>query len=127
MKKIILASALILAPVFAQATQMYCEYGLSGVSLGKIKFSYDANTIPSEYAEVSLFFAPMRKMPITNEIPAADEMLRMTISKDDASNQLLIMIKKPEGDTIHSVLRNSGAPDGAKELQGLCVATGAAL
>ena len=114
---------MILAPLLAQATQMTCEYGYAGVSLGKVKFSVNENNIPSEYAEVSLFFAPMRKMPLTNEAPAADEMLRLTISKDDASNELLIMIKKPEGDTINSVLRNSGAPDGAKEMQGLCIMT----
>lgn len=91
--------------------------------MGKIKFSVDENNIPSEYAEVSLFFAPMRKMPLTNETPAADEMLRLTVSKDDASNTLLIMIKKPDGDTINSILRNSGAPEGAKEMAGLCVAS----
>ncbi|MNK94989.1 hypothetical protein D3C87_1152110 [compost metagenome] len=123
MKKLILSSALILAPLFAQATELKCEYGYAGVSLGTVKFSYDANNIPSEYAEVSLFFAPMQKMPLTNEVPAADEFLRLTISKDDASNELLIMIKKPQGDTIPSILRNSGAPDGAKEMQGLCVAS----
>lgn len=91
--------------------------------MGTIKFSYDENNIPSKYAEVSLFFAPMQKMPLTNEVPNADEFLRLTISKDDASNELLIMIKKPQGDTFESILRNSGVPDGAKEMPGLCVSS----
>ena len=121
MKKLILFSALILAPLCAQATQLTCEYGYAGVSLGTIKLSYDDNNIPSQYAEVSLFFAPMQKMPLTNEVPNADEFLRLTVSKDDASNELLIMIKKPQSDSMESILRNSGAPDGAKEMQGLCI------
>ena len=123
MKKLILSLFLIFAPLLAQATQLSCEYGYAGVSIGKIKFSVDENNVPGEYAEVSLFFAPMRRMPLTNETPAADEMLRLTVSKDDASNTLLIMIKKPDGDTINSILRNSGAPEGAKEMAGLCVAS----
>lgn len=107
----------------AQATQLICEYGYAGVSLGTIKFSYDENNVPSKHAEVSLFFAPMQKMPLTNEVPSTDEFLRLTVSKDDASNELLIMIKKPQSDSMESILRNSGAPDGAKEMQGLCVTT----
>jgi hypothetical protein len=123
MKKLILSSALILAPLLTQAAQLKCEYGYAGVAMGSIKLTVDDNNLPSEYAEVSLFFAPMRKMPITNETAAAGEFLRLVIYKDDPKNELLMIVKNHEGNSIKSILHNPSAPAGAKEMQGLCVNT----
>lgn len=120
MKKTILSFAIVLTPLISQGFDLKCEYGFSGVAMGNIKFSVDNKNQPSEYAEVSLFFAPMKKMPITNETPNAGEFLRMTIAKDDPTSELFIVVKNPEGNTIKSVLHNPGAPAGAKELQGTC-------
>lgn len=123
MTKIILSSALILSPLFTQAAQLTCDYGFAGVSMGTIKVSVDGNNLPGEYADVSLFFAPTRQMPVTNRTPASDEFLNLVLSKDDPSNELLMIIKKPEGNTLKSTLHNPSAPIGAKEMQGVCVAT----
>jgi hypothetical protein len=118
MKKLICLFAFILCRlVNAQAAVLKCEYGMAGAALGTVNLPLDENGVPGEYAEVSLFFAPMRQMPVTNIAAGAGEFLRLYLSKDDPNNELLMTVKIG---TLKSVLFNASAPAGAKELQGLC-------
>jgi hypothetical protein len=121
MKKLICLFTFILCPfVNAQAAVLKCEYGMGGASLGTVNLPVDENGVPGEYAEVSLFFAPMRQMPVTNVAAGAGELLRLYLSKDDPSNELLMVVKTASNGSMKSSLFNASAPAGAKELQGTC-------
>jgi len=112
---------LIASPIFsAQAALLNCEYSMTGAPLGTVRLSVDENGRPADMAEVSLFFAPMRKVPVTQVDAGTGELLRLYLSKDDPSNELLMTVKTPEGDSMKSVLFNASAPGGAKELRGVC-------
>ncbi|MNT49530.1 hypothetical protein D3C72_1863910 [compost metagenome] len=93
---------------------------MAGAQLGTVRLSVNEDGEPAETAEVSLFFAPMRKMPVTPVAAGAGEILRLYLSKDDPSNELLMTVKSPVGDSMKSVLFNASAPSGAKELFGVC-------
>jgi|GEM_PF-1700451 hypothetical protein len=121
MKKFIFVLIGILCPFFtAQAAMLKCEYSMSAAPLGTVNLPLDENGFPGEYADVSLFFAPMRKMPVTNVSAETGELLRLYLSKDDPSNELLMVVRAPANGAMKSTLFNAAAPAGAKELQGTC-------
>lgn len=125
MKKNIVFYIVTFFPFFAaQAGQLKCDYSFSGAPLGSVKLSVDENGLPGEFAEVALFFAPAKKMPVTNDIPEAGESLRLYIAKDDPNNELQMIVKNPQGSVVKSILINNSAPAGMKELQGICQTSG---
>lgn len=93
---------------------------MAGAALGTVRLPLLEGGEPSELAEVSLFFTPMRKVPVTPAAAGAGEILRVYLSKDDPSNELLMTVNFPEGDLMKSILYNASAPAGARELHGVC-------
>lgn len=120
MKKIALAILLQVVSLNSFAALMKCQFGMAGAPLGDVKLPFDESGRPGEYAEVSLFFTPVRKFPVTVVASGAGEFLRLHLAKDDPQNELLMILKNPEGSLYKSVLINPNAPAGAKELQGSC-------
>ncbi|WII72918.1 hypothetical protein QJS83_03410 [Bdellovibrio sp. 22V] len=106
---------LVVFPGLAQAQQLKCEYGFMGSPMGSVAMTLDETGRPGEYATVSLFFSPARQMPVTIEVPAAGELLRLILSKDDPSNEVHLTVFED----YKSKLVNPAAPVG-KELQGAC-------
>ncbi|MNL24472.1 hypothetical protein D3C87_1459070 [compost metagenome] len=120
MKKIALIILFQVVSLNAHSALMKCQFGMAGAPLGDVKLPFDENGQPGEYADVSLFFAPVRKFPVTVVPSGTGESLRAYLAKEDPQNELLLIVKNPEGSLYKSILINASAPAGAKELQGSC-------
>ena len=74
---------------------------------------------PGSTAIVSLFFAPAREVPITNEAPQSGELLNMILAKDDPSNEVQMIVYPDKEEIFPSKVLNNSLPM-AKEMQGNC-------
>ena len=120
MKKLIVLCAFILPFINAQATVLKCEYTMAGAPLGTVNLTLDELGVPGPFAEVSLFFTPMKLMPVTNVTAERGELFRLYLAKDDPSSQLLMTVTPSTAESMKSMLLNAAAPAGAKELHGTC-------
>lgn len=98
---------------------LVCDYQFTGVSMGTVKLEL-IDGLPSEIADVALFFAPSRQMPVTVNEAQQDQELNLSLSKDDPNNHIdMIVFKFSPGEAIQSKLVNHSVPIG-KELLGTC-------